>query len=65
MYNSWFDYVIEFEKALDDEPDRIHLTYYEDLKEVGFYVNFCIITVLNLIIRAYYDAMIKNPADVK
>ncbi|XP_045188064.2 sulfotransferase 1C2-like isoform X2 [Mercenaria mercenaria] len=35
MYNSWFDYVLEFEKALNAEPHRIHLVYYEDLKENG------------------------------
>lgn len=35
QYNSWFDYVLEFEKAMAEEPDRIHLVYYEDLKENG------------------------------
>lgn len=34
-YNSWFNYVLEFEKAMEQEPERIHLVYYEDLHENG------------------------------
>jgi hypothetical protein len=59
MYNSWFDYVLKFEKALDDEPDRIHLTYYEDLKEVWLY-HYPIFKFNNTSILAYYDTLIQT-----
>lgn len=35
MYGSWYQYTLDFEKAVLAEPDRFHLMYFEDLKEVG------------------------------
>ncbi|XP_041378163.1 sulfotransferase family cytosolic 1B member 1-like [Gigantopelta aegis] len=33
-YNSWFDYVLQWEKAIKDHPELpIHIIYYEDYKE--------------------------------
>ncbi|XP_045199301.1 sulfotransferase 1B1-like isoform X2 [Mercenaria mercenaria] len=34
-YGSWFDYILEFEKAIVGNPDMIHLIYFEDMKENG------------------------------
>ena len=40
-YNSWFDYVRQWERVIDDNPDYpIHVMYFEDMKEVGNKLDF-------------------------
>lgn len=36
-YGQWFDYVLQMEKEIEKGEHDIHLVYYEDLKENGFY----------------------------
>ena len=34
-YNGWLDYVRDWEKVVEENPDYpIHVMYYEDMKEV-------------------------------
>ena len=33
--NSWFDYVLDWERVMEDNPDYpIHVMFFEDMKEV-------------------------------
>ncbi|KAL3886113.1 hypothetical protein ACJMK2_026162 [Sinanodonta woodiana] len=59
MYNSYLDYVVEWEKAMEERPG-IHLIYYEDLKtncieEVRKLALFLEVTCSNDLIRKISD----------
>ena len=43
--NSWFDYVLDWERVMEDNPDYpIHVMFFEDMKEVHA---SCLSTIIN------------------